>query len=172
MRAPTATFVVILLSFSTSAVPASAFDLTGHWVGKYSCKGFAAPFTDDGKQVNKYTTSHPQSTLDITQTGGGAFGAVIDLNNGPFRYNAFAMTSVKSNGAGEVVLLGCSTANTLPSASSGAEILRASVKTKNGVVKASFKGVSIFADNFPEVETCKYSYTRVDSADPNVDICE
>jgi hypothetical protein len=171
MRVPITEVVsaVVLFSFAT-VVPAQAFDLTGHWTGKWSCKGFAAPFDRDGKLVNKFTSSNGASTLAISQSG-GTFGAVIDLNDGTFRYNGFAMASVKTDDVGEAVLLGCSTGNTLPSAATGAEIMRAAVKTKGGTFKASFKAVSIFADDFPEVETCKYSYTRIDTIDPGVATC-
>jgi hypothetical protein len=170
MRVPLTVFGSLVLCLGVTVLPASAFDLTGHWTGKYSCKGFAAPFNRDGKQVNKFTTSHKESTLDITQNG-GAFGAVIDLNDGPYRYNGFSMPSVKNAATGEVFLIGCSTSKIPTSDDTGAEIVRASVKTKDGVVKATFKGVSLFADNFPEIETCKYSYTRVDTADPGISTC-
>src|SRR5262245_18022219 len=65
MRVPTTALAAMMLSLLTTVAPASAFDLTGHWVGKYSCKGFARPYTDDGKLVNKFTTGHSDSTLDI-----------------------------------------------------------------------------------------------------------
>jgi hypothetical protein len=170
MRAPTTALATMMLALVMTAVPASAFNLTGHWVGKYSCKGFAAPFDDDGKQVNKFSTSHPTSTLDITQNGNN-FAAVIDLNDGPYRYNGFSMPSVKTDAVGEVFLLGCNNGNTPAPPSSGAEIMRAAVKTKAGVVKATFKAISLFADNYPEIETCKYTYTRVDTNDPGVTAC-
>ena len=165
--------IAALASLVLFSTPAAAFNLTGHWEGKYSCKGFAAPFTEDGKLVNKFTTVHKTSTLDITQNG-NAFGAVLDLNlpAGPYRYNGFSMPSVKTDDVGEVFLVGCGTSPTPPDGDTGAEILRAAVKTKDGVVKASFKGFSIFVDNFPEAETCKYSYTRVDTNDPGIDTCD
>jgi hypothetical protein len=159
----------LVLGLSTVAIPAHAFDLTGHWTGKWSCKGFAAPFNDDnGKLVNKYSTGNSESTLAITQTG-STFAATIDAGNGNYMYNGFAMANAKDAHKGEVVLLGCSTRNTLTG--SDAEILRAAVSTKDGTFKASFKGASIFADDFPEVETCKYSYKRLDTVDPQLDAC-
>ena len=154
-----------------AVTPAPAFDLTGHWAGKWSCKGFAAPFTRDGKLVNKFTSGRSESTLVITQSG-GTFGAVIDPGNGTYRYNGFSMNDVKDANKGEVVLVGCSTGNTLPPPDTGAEILRAAVKTKGDTFKASFKGVSLFADDLPEVETCKYTYKRIDTADPGVALCQ
>ena len=170
MRRPIVLLFPMVLCLIVTVVPASAFDLTGHWTGKWSCKGFAAPFDDDGKLVNKFTSGNPTSTLAITQNG-DAFGAVIDLGDGTFRYNGFSMESATNADVGEIFMLGCANANTPPSAATGAEILRAKVKTKDGTPTASFKGFSIFVDDFPEAETCKYTFTRIDTDDPDVDTC-
>jgi hypothetical protein len=53
------------------------------------------------------------------------------------------------------------------------EIVRISVKTKPGAVKATLKGVSIFdnSDGGPAVGTCKYSYKRIEIANPLVAAC-
>lgn len=168
MRMLTSTLATLVLCAVTT-VPAHSFDLTGHWIGKWSCKGFSAPYVRDGKLVNGFAPANPASTLAITQND-GAFGAVIDLNEGEsYRYNGFAMESVKGAGSGEVFLLRCGTGQTpVPS---GGEIVRAAVKTKGGVVKASFKGVSLVADDYPEITSCKYSYTRIDTVDPAVESC-
>jgi len=182
--------------FGPASVPAaSAFDVTGHWVGKWSCKGFSAPFTDDkGKLVNKFTSSNKHSTLDITQND-QTFAAIIDAapvcqggaNAGtfctddsecpasscpgqsfPVFYNAVAVPAVNDPANnGNVILLGCDTSNALPTGSD-AELIQASIKTKVPNVKASFKGTSIFADNTddsPESGFCKYTYQRVGETD-------
>jgi len=146
--------------------PAHGFDLTGHWVGKWSCKGF------DG---GKFTSSQPNkedknaSTLAITQVQGGTFAASID--NGSFTYNAVAIPDSSKPEKGEVTLLGCHLANTLPPPSFDGELVRASVQTKAGTFKASFKATSIFVDDFPEDGTCKYSYKRIDTIDPGLSAC-
>jgi hypothetical protein len=106
------------------------------------------------------------STLAITQSG-GSFAAAIDANTDNFTYNGVTITDVKDANKGEVVLLGCHLANTLPAAQDDGELVRASVKTKDGTFKASFKGTSIFADGFPEVGTCKYTYKRIDTTPPD-----
>src|SRR5512143_1492420 len=41
MQIPIRTLAAVTaLGLGLAAVPAHAFDLTGHWVGKWSCKGF------------------------------------------------------------------------------------------------------------------------------------
>ena len=161
--------------FATAASAAHAFDLTGHWEGKWSCKG-VDPFE------GKFTVSSQikPSTLDITQVG-GTFAAVVDAsvsaaNGGDFPFNVFAIPDVKKpDEKGEVVLLACPNGNTVPPQDGGsAEIIRAQVKTKANTFKASFKGASVFTDTFngaPEVGTCKYSYKRIDTTDPGVSNC-
>ncbi len=155
----------LVLGVAVAAVPAHAFVLTGHWIGKWSCKGF------DG---GKFSSSQPNSadkapsTLDITQSV-GTFAAAIDGTS--FTYNAVAVTDAKDPNKGEVMLLGCHLGNTLPAGQFDAEFVRASVKTKDGTFKATFKGTSIFGDAFPEVGSCKYSYKRVEQTDPQLGAC-
>jgi len=192
MRIALVVLTFSIAMFGRASVPAaSAFDVTGHWVGKWSCKGFSAPFTDDnGKLVNKFTFSNKHSTLDITQND-QTFAAIIDAapvcqggaNAGTFCtddsecpgsscpqsfptfYNVVAVPAVKDPANnGNVILLDCDNSNTLPTGSE-VELIQASIKTKVPDVKASFKGTSIFADDFPESAVCKYSYQRVGETD-------
>jgi hypothetical protein len=145
-----------------AVTPAHAFDLTGHWTGKWSCKGFDS---------TKFTSGNKGSTMDVTQVA-GTFAIAIDAATDNFTYNAVAIPDLnKPNEKGEVALLGCHVGTTLPAPPLDGELVRASVKTKaNG--KATFTGTSVFADNFPEVGTCKYSYKRVPgSADPGLAAC-
>jgi hypothetical protein len=146
---------------SATAPPAHAFDLTGHWAGKYSCKNF------DGV---KYKSGNKESTLAITQTG---TTLAVDLNNGAFLYNGAAIFDVsKPDVKGEVVLNQCGTDN-LPAAGAQGEIVRATVKTKLDDFKASFKALSIYEDeeNGAFWGTCKYSFKRTDQTDPQVGAC-
>jgi len=193
MRIALVVLTFSIAMFGSASVPAaSAFDVTGHWVGKWSCKGFSAPFTDDkGKLVNKFTVSNKHSTLDITQND-QTFAAIIDAAPvcqgganagtfctgdsecpgsscvqlfGPFFYNAVAVPAVNDPmNNGNVILLDCDTSNTLPTGSE-AELIQASISTKVPNVKASFKGTGIFADDFPESAVCKYTYQRVGETD-------
>jgi len=168
-----------------------AFDATGHWIGKWSCKGFSAPFEPvghPGKLVNAFNSGNGTSTLDITQAG--TFSAIIDDFIGcagganqdaactndtecpgsvctqlGITYNAVAVPAVKDpDNNGNILFLGCHLANVLPG-TADMELAQLSIKTKANDVKATIKGTSIFADNFPESGICKYTYKRVSLAD-------
>jgi hypothetical protein len=161
--------LLVLVAAAIGARRANAFDATGHWVGKWSCKSFSAPFTQNGKLVNKYTLSNSDSTLDITQTQ--TFAAVIDRFSGASFYNAVAVPAVKdAANNGNIILLSCNLGTTLPQ-QGVIELMQASIKTKTGTFKATFKGTSIFADHFPEAAICKYSYKRMDTNDPQAGAC-
>jgi len=136
--------------------PVHAFDMSGNWKGKWSCKGF------DGE---KYPDVEKNSTMVITQIG-NTIRADID---GGFYCNGMAIPdSAKPDEKGEVLLISCGTDN-VPM-NTPEEIIRASVKTKPGTFKASFKGLSIYDDD-NEVETCKYSHKRVNQDPTNVPPC-
>ena len=154
--------ITFALTLTLTVAPAHAYDLTGHWVGKWSCKGFDA---------TKFTSGNKNSTMDDTQTQ-ATFAIAIDAASDDFTYNAVAIPDQKTpDQKGEAALLGCHLGTTLPAAPFDGELVRAQVSTKPGAVKASFKGTSIFADGFPEVGTCKYSYKRLDTTNPNVAAC-
>lgn len=157
MRAPTfALAAAVTLVLGAAVAPAHAFDLTGHWIGKWSCKDF------DGVKFNE--GANP-SLMAITEAG-GTMNVSID-NVG---YNGTAIADAKKpDEKGEAVLISCATSNVLTT--DFAEIVRATVKTKIGSFKATFKAVSVFADNTPEVGTCKFSFKRVDTLDPGVLAC-
>jgi hypothetical protein len=152
------TLALALAALVVTPSAARAFDLTGTWIGKWSCKGF------DG---SKFTSDNKTSTLKITQAGNVIHA---DLDNGDFHYNAAAITNTAKPDQGEAVFLSCSTDN-VPQSGGEAEIIRAAVKTKLGTFKASFKGLSIFESNFGDVGTCKYTFKRRDTTDPNVGGC-
>jgi len=144
---------------SAAAPAAHAFDLTGHWTGKWTCKGF------DG---TKFKGINKESTMAITQSG---TTIAADIDGGLFSFNGLAVfDATKPNEKGEAVLVQCGTDN-LPQSGDQGEIMRATVKTKLDSAKASFKSLSIFEDNAPEVGTCKYSYKRQDPNDPGVAAC-
>jgi len=159
MRAKTPLPLVSVLTAAVllvaAASPARAFDLTGTWIGKWSCKGF------DGA---KFTSANKTSTLKITQSGNVI---AADLDNGDFHYNGGMIADGVKPEKGEAVFVSCSTDN-VPLAGGESEIIRAAVKTKLGTFKASFKGLSIFESNFGDTGTCKYTFKRRDTIDPNV----
>jgi len=147
-----------LVVSATWAGNAQAFDLTGTWEGKWSCKGF------DG---SKFKSANKESIMLITQAGDTVN---VDVDGGEFHYNGRAIPDDAKPEKGEVVLAACPNDN-LPGAGGEAETVRATVKTKLTTFKATFKAISIFDDDFPSVGTCKYTFKRIDAADPGVSPC-
>lgn len=152
-------FAVFVACLALALAPlAQAYDLTGTWIGKYSCKGF------DGA---KFSSGSKSSTFLITQQGNAI---AVDLDNGEYRYNGGAIPDTAKPEKGEAVFLECSN-DSVPFSGGESEIIRVAVKTKAGVVKATLKGLSIFEDDMFGVGTCKYTFKRVDTANPNVPGC-
>ena len=157
---PTSRFAVVALAtllLSIGPSPARAFDATGTWVGKWSCKDF------DGQ---KGTDGNAESTLLITQTG---TAMAIDLDAGFYRYNGNAIPDGAKPEKGEAALLSCAI-DDQPLTGALSELMRFAFKTKSGSVKATLKGVSIFQLG-AVVGTCKYSFKRTSDVDPNVSAC-
>lgn len=137
------------------APSAQGYDLTGTWIGKYSCKGF------DGA---KFSSGSKSSTFKITQSGNQI---AVDLDNGEYRYNGGAIPDTAKPEKGEAVFLECAN-DSVPFTGGDSEIIRVAVKTKPGDVKATLKGTSIFEDTLFGVGTCKYTFKRVDTAAPTI----
>lgn len=160
-----ASFIVVacVLVFSVAPAAAQVPDLTGTWTGRWSCKSF------DGTKFNE---KNKASTLRITQSG-GVLAAHIDGPLDPqFFYNgAVIADDKKPDEKGEVVMNQCGTDNLPVAGSTESEIVRAQVKTKLNSPKASFKGTSVFENDGPTVGTCRYSFKRLDTADPGIAAC-
>jgi hypothetical protein len=147
-----------LLAAAAVAPGASAFDLTGSWEGRWSCKGF------DGA---KFDASNPESTLQITQTG----PVLAVREDGGIPYNGGAIFDTKSpTTKGEIALVKCETDN-VPLGGPEGVIIRAKVKADAEKGTGSFKGLSIVESGAPEVLTCKYVYKRTSTANPAVAAC-
>jgi len=167
----TRTLLYLLSTISLALVftvsPARAYDLTGHWVGKWVCKG-----NDGGVfRGGNFTSGNANSTMVVTQVQ-GTFALAVDPGPNGFTYNGVAVPNgAKPDQKGEAVLLGCHLGTTLPVAPFDGEMVLAKVTTKLNAIKASFKGTSYFVDDTPEFGTCKYSYKRIDTVDPNLTAC-
>lgn len=163
MRVLPLTIIAVAVAAAVSAAaPAAAqvFNMTGHWVGKFACKGV--------DNTGKFSETDNPSTLDITQTGSLI---AVSLDSNDFTYNGSLIPDLKKPDLqGEVVLIGCNTNLTFVAGDHSSEIMRAKVKTKATSEKASFSGLSLFEINdstFGEsIETCKLSYKRVDATPP------
>jgi len=160
-------FTAVVLS-SVVAQPAAAYDLTGHWVGKWTCAGFdGSKFKDSSKD----SAPNGTSTLNVTQSG-ATIHALID---GTFTYNGAAIADDTKPEKGEGVLIDCHTNTTLGVDDGNSEIIQIVVTTKTSSPKASLKGTSTL-ENFlaqfgQQIQSCKYSYKRIDTIDPAVGGC-
>ena len=160
MRTPSTLFACGLLVCVTST--AYAADLTGSYVGKWSCKGF------DGA---KFKIGNKAATLRITQTL-TTIAVRLDTPMAPFgefSYNGIVIDDAARPEKGEAALIECGSSDTVPPVSES-EIHRATVKTKADG-KGTFKSTSIYVDSQPEFGTCKYSFKRTTTADPGVTAC-
>ena len=139
-----------------AVVPAAhAFDLTGHWIGKYTCKGY------DGTRFSLKS----EQPADFTQIGSEVRFHYDDGND--FVFIGLAIPDAKKpDEKGEVMLVECSNTND-PTVYS--EIVRAQVRTKQEKGKGTFSGVSLYVDG--EAGTCKYKYKRLDTINPGLGAC-
>lgn len=153
----TAVFVLSLLFFTAAGAPADAFDATGTWLGRWSCKDF------DGQ---KFSEGARDVTILVTQTGDFL---AMDFDGGAYRYNGRSLNDAAKPDKGEVVFVSCGIDNQ-PFAGGLSEIIRVAIRTKLGAVKATFQGQSVFEQG-ASVGTCKYTFKRVSTQDPNVSDC-
>ena len=142
-------------------VPASvlAFDLTGTWVGKWTCKG-----SDGGKFVG----NNADSVLLVTQIGETI---AMSMDGGSYVYNGGAVPdATRPDEKGEMAAISCDT-DLLPLVGGEGEMIRAKVKT-GADGSGSLKGKSIIEGSGPGfVGSCKYVYTRTSSVNPAVSGC-
>jgi hypothetical protein len=153
--------VLVAAALAVAAAPATAFDLTGTYAGKYVCKGFfGAKFS---------FTSQPD--LAITQSG-DAIGVMWSF--GGYLYSGVAIAdNKKPDNKGEAALVLCGTNDALVDGNYN-ELGRFKVATKASTnpskpAKGKLTGVSIYTEaNSNEVYTCKWSFKRVDDANPGI----
>jgi len=147
------------IALSVSATHAAAVDLTGTWEGKAKCSGFFA-----GQKVND-TFASP---VTITQTGSdlNMFFAGVLYNGGVID------DSAKPNEKGQGAFIACSAgANPLADYNESGHL---KVQIKGN--KASFTATSVFhtaaGGSLVTVETCKYSFKRTSTVNPDVPECD
>jgi len=152
------TMLVIALAWAP-ATASLAFDLTGTWEGKWSCKIFS--FGEKSKESEK------DSVMQITQTGDTIFVHLDAVD----RYSGVAIADAAKPDKGMAGIAACSTDNDLVEFAGWDEIVQWKVKTKPDKGKGSIKGSSVWSDPGQHIATCKYKYKRVDTADPAVPGC-
>jgi hypothetical protein len=142
------------------APPAAAFDLTGTWTGKQTCKGSSV-----GQKIK---FSFPSELL-ITQTGTDIVIHVVS-DSGTDVYQSVAIDDLLKPENGAAYFVHCGTTDIPETGDEFDENGRATVKTK-ATGTGSFKGTSTFFNNEPEVASCKWSYKRTNPTDPAVTGC-
>ncbi len=138
----------------------SAFNLTGTWQGKVTCKQFGAAGLD------LIPTLKLEETLDITQTGSAL---VVDSSNG-FVLGAMgaAIDDEDKPANGQASLVGCENDGNVNTTSEEVGIFK--VRTKPSADKYLIKGVSQHVDDDSTV-TCKWKLTRTSALDPSASPC-
>jgi hypothetical protein len=142
------------------AQSAGAFDLTGTWEGKQTCKGLSAG--------EKFSFSIP-STLLITQAGPTFYIHVVS-DSGTDVYQGYGVDGSANPVNGEAYFVHCGTTDVPENGDDFDESGRSVVKTKE-TGSGSFKGTSAFFNAEPEVASCKWSYKRIETTDPMVAGC-
>jgi len=137
-----------------AALPAAAFDLTGHWEGKWSCTVF-----DSGA---KDKDGNSESTFDVTSLGNNTFGARIDDN---LNYRGIEIPNATKPEKGELAIAHCGGNDDLTT-QPFAELGRWKVTTK--AEKGTISGITIWSNDSTHVATCKYKYKRSNTANPNL----
>lgn len=156
MRFAITTTITALLLLGASRT--DAFDLTGNWVGKWSCAHFNGGV--------KEKRGNAASTLAVTSLGNGTFGAHID---GGITYRGIEIPDAKKpDNKGEIAIVHCGSDDdpAAVTANNFFEAGRWKVSVKGA--KGTLSGIAIYSFSNTHVATCKYKYKRVDTTDPGL----
>lgn len=155
MRSTTICRAVLVAALVLAASrPAAAFDLTGHWEGKYTCTGVT--------NGAKTKTVQSPSVLVVTSIVGNRVAAYLDLQTG---YLGSEIPDAAKPEKGDAVLIACGIDDD-PTNSGYSEIVRLKVVTKGA--KGVLGGTSVRSSGNGNVEVCKYKWKRVDTVDDNL----
>lgn len=149
-------FALTGLAMSTTSV--LAVDLTGTWDGKAVCNGFFAG--------EKFKATFPGTVL-ISQAG-----ADLNLDFLGYRYNGGIIDDAKqSDKKGEGSFVFCDTTAEPLGDYNETGHLKVQITPK----KSTFKATSVFtvasSGVIVDVATCKWTFTRTDTANPGVPEC-
>ena len=144
------------------AAPSAAFDLTGTWAGKQTCRGF------DGAG---FSFKIAESTLEIAQSGNDIALQVLTSGT-PDVYRGVGIDDVRNAERGQLYFVHCGTSDVPGNGVDNFdETGIASVKTRsNG--SGSLRGFSTFFNTAPEFANCKWRYKRISTAAPKVGTCD
>jgi hypothetical protein len=133
-------------------VGASAVNLTGTWVGSYTCTGYNG---------STFKVRNPDSTLLILHEKASLSAS---LDGGEYLYNGAVIDDdFDPTARGELVINQCTT-NSLPLEGGDGEIIRFSAKVNTVKGTGTLKGLGILESIVPNpgLITCKYKYKLLD----------
>ena len=151
--------LMIVIAVALVPVPASAFDLTGRWVGRISCSGLLEGQPRRIQNAPSTMLVNDRDGLRITVDGIGYNGEEIPSPTRPTR--------------GEAAVIRCGSSPTLSGGEFGGEFGRMKVSTAPEKGTGSFRGTSIRTDIVlaSTVYTCRWSYKRVTTEVPPLESC-
>jgi hypothetical protein len=159
MRMRAGWMVAMAVELLTTMMPmrASAFDLTGQWIGKMTCKGILA-----GEKAS--LTSKP-STLLIDQSA----GLQLSVDGVFYKGEEFPDPSHPTRGQVSVIRCGTNTEG----ADFGGALGRLKVITNPEKRTGSLGGTSFRTDVLlaSSVYTCRWAYKRVSTEPPSLEGC-
>jgi len=136
---------------------AIAFDLTGQWSGRLTCKGIV------GAQKRTFTTA--PSTLLITES------PVLEISADGVFYNGEEFPDPSHPSRGEIAIIRCGTTSSFGEFGGEFGRLRVSVNPAKG--SGSLGGMSLRTDVVvaSSVYTCRWAYKRVSTQQPVLESC-
>jgi hypothetical protein len=149
MRFATAALVLAL----SSAAPAAAQGLTGHWEGTYVCTEF-----EDGLKDKAVSSS----AMAVTSLGDGTFAAIVD----GYKWRGVEIPSQSDPNKGELALINCSSDTDLNGVPFATEFARFKVSLSGD--NGSISGISLWSGGARHIATCKYKLKRVDTVNPGL----
>jgi len=155
------TVAFICIFFGAGALQAHAFDMTGTWEGKWTCR----------VQINgtPTTIANDDSVMQITQVGPIVH---VDLDNGAYLYNGWAGADNDNPKRGASTFVGCGTS---PRVRFDNEVISARVKAPTGSNNGEFSGTSAYnSTDVGDIELggiCRYTFTRTSATDPGIGPC-
>ena len=151
----------VCLFVGIGALQAHAFDLTGTWEGKWTCRA----------QINgaPSTIANDDSVMKITQLGPDGY---VDLDNGTYHYSGWAAADNDNDKRGATTVVDC---DTNPRSEFSNEMISAKVKAPSGADSGEFNGTSAYnlaqPGNIELGGICRYTFERVSATDPGVLPC-
>ena len=151
---------VSLLALVLMALPASAGNLIGTWVGSFACK------TENAN--GKGTLREPTSTLLISQPDPGTSPLRLTIDGVQYTGSIVPSNSnPTTDGVGAIVA--CGTSDAEGAGFHEIELIRWKVEADG--VRGSIKKAGVFVTKGQEIGACKGGWVRTSTTDPGIGAC-